>query len=233
MVRPLSSLCGANTIRLSLFFVDRTKDIGPITKEQAISYDLSGPNLRACGVDHDLPKRQPYLDYEQYDFDVPIGSVGDSHDHYLMRMEEIRQSVRILRQVCDTMPGGAWHVNDAKNYPPPKTTVLTKMEEFIHHVIIHTEGLKAPEGEVYYRRGKSEGRTRLLHLFQGRCHAVPPEVPQPQLHQSQHPAEAPSRSPDERCRAHPRLARLRDERVRSVARIEDSPLGPCRRCAFP
>ncbi len=89
-------------------FVDRTKDIGIISKEDAISYGLSGPNLRACGVDHDLRKRQPYLGYEQYDFDVPIGSVGDSYDRYLMRMEEIRQSVRILRQVCDTMPDGAW-----------------------------------------------------------------------------------------------------------------------------
>jgi NADH-quinone oxidoreductase subunit D len=138
-------------------FVDRTKDIGTITKEDAISYGLSGPNLRGSGVDHDLRKRQPYCGYEQYDFDVPLGSVGDSYDRYLVRMEEIKQSVRILRQVCDTMPGGAWHVNDPKNYPPPKTTVLTKMEELIHHFLIHTEGLKAPEGEVYFGAENPKG----------------------------------------------------------------------------
>ena len=138
-------------------FVDRTKDIGTISKEEAIAYGLSGPNLRGSGVDHDLRKRQPYLGYEQYDFDVPIGSVGDSYDRYLIRMEEIRQSVRILRQVCDRMPDGPWFVDDPKNYPPPKTTVLTKMEELIHHFILHTEGIKAPAGEVYFGAENPKG----------------------------------------------------------------------------
>ncbi len=138
-------------------FVDRTKDIGTISKADAISYGLSGPNLRASGIDHDLRKRQPYCGYEQYDFDIPVGSIGDSYDRYLVRMEEIKQSVRILRQVCDTMPGGAWYVNDPKNYPPPKTTVLTKMEELIHHFLIHTEGIKAPEGEVYFGAENPKG----------------------------------------------------------------------------
>ena len=138
-------------------FVDRTKDVGTITKEDAISYGLSGPNLRGSGIDHDLRKKQPYLGYEQYDFDVPIGSVGDSYDRYLVRMEEIRQSVRIVRQVCDKMPSGNWFVNDPKNYPPPKTTVLTKMEELIHHFILHTEGVKAPAGEVYFGHENPKG----------------------------------------------------------------------------
>jgi len=138
-------------------FVDRTKDVGTITKEDAISYGLSGPNLRGCGIDHDLRKRHPYLGYEQYDFDVPLGSVGDSYDRYLVRMEEMRQSVKILRQVIATMPGGPIHVNDPKNVAPPKTTVLTKMEELIHHFLVHTEGIDAPAGEIYFGHENPKG----------------------------------------------------------------------------
>jgi len=138
-------------------FIDRTKDVGTISREDALSYGLSGPNLRGSGIDHDLRKRQPYLGYEQYEFDVPIGSVGDSYDRYLMRMEEIKQSVRIIRQVCAKMPSGPWFVDDPKNYPPPKTTVLTKMEELIHHFILHTEGIKAPAGEIYFGAENPKG----------------------------------------------------------------------------
>jgi NADH-quinone oxidoreductase subunit D len=130
-------------------FVDRTKDVGVITKEQAIDYGLSGPNLRGSGVDHDLRKRHPYLGYEQYEFDIPIGSVGDCYDRYLVRMEEMRQSVRILNQLLARLPDGPINVNDPKNVAPPKTTVLTKMEELIHHFILHTEGPDVPPGEIY------------------------------------------------------------------------------------
>jgi NADH-quinone oxidoreductase subunit D len=130
-------------------FVDRTRDVGVITKEDAIGYGLSGPNLRGSGIDHDLRKRHPYLGYEQYDFDIPIGSAGDCYDRYAVRMAEIRESVKILEQVLATLPSGPITVNDPKNYPPPKTTVLTKMEELIHHFILHTEGIDAPAGEVY------------------------------------------------------------------------------------
>ncbi len=138
-------------------FVDRTENIGTISKEQAIAFGLSGPNLRGCGIDHDLRKKKPYLGYEQYEFDVPLGSVGDSYDRYFVRMEEMRQSIRILYQVLDTLPGGPIHVQDAKNYPPPKTTVLTKMEELIHHFIVHTEGIDAPPGEVYFGAENPKG----------------------------------------------------------------------------
>jgi NADH-quinone oxidoreductase subunit D len=138
-------------------FVDRTKDIGVITKEDALSYGITGPNLRGSGFDHDLRKRHPYLGYEQYDFDVPIGSVGDSYDRYFVRMEEIRQSVKILRQVMANMPAGPIAVNDPKNVAPPKTTVLTKMEELIHHFILHTEGIDAPAGEVYFGHENPKG----------------------------------------------------------------------------
>src|SRR4029453_17144055 len=122
-------------------FVDRTKDIGVISKERAIAYALSGPNLRGSGIDHDLRRKHPYLDYPQYDFDVVIGSAGDCYDRYLVRIEEMRQSVRILRQVIDKLPGGPINVADWKNMTPPKSHVMTKMEELIHHFIVVTEGL--------------------------------------------------------------------------------------------
>jgi NADH-quinone oxidoreductase subunit D len=138
-------------------FVDRTKDIGVISKESAIAYALSGPNLRGSGIEHDLRRKHPYLDYEQYDFDVVIGTAGDCYDRYLVRIEEMRQSVRILRQVIDKLPGGPINVADWKNMVPPKSRVMTKMEELIHHFIVVTEGLDAPPGEVYFAAENPKG----------------------------------------------------------------------------
>jgi NADH-quinone oxidoreductase subunit D len=138
-------------------FVDRTKDIGIIPRERAIAYALSGPNLRGSGIEHDLRRKHPYLDYEQYDFDVVIGSAGDCYDRYLVRIEEMRQSVRILRQIIDKLPSGPINVADWKNMPPPKSLVMTKMEELIHHFIVVTEGLDAPPGEVYFAAENPKG----------------------------------------------------------------------------
>jgi NADH-quinone oxidoreductase subunit D len=138
-------------------FVDRTKDIGVIRPEDAIDYALSGPNLRGSGIDHDVRKAHPYLDYQNYEFDVPIGTVGDAYDRYLVRMEEMRQSVKILRQVLDKLPSGPITVQDPKNLPPRKPDVLMKMEELIHHFIIHTEGVHAPPGEVYFGAENPKG----------------------------------------------------------------------------
>ncbi|MEI8233060.1 MAG: NADH dehydrogenase (quinone) subunit D [Verrucomicrobiota bacterium] len=138
-------------------FVDRTKDIGVISREMAIDYALTGPNLRASGIDHDLRKCQPYLDYERYDFDVPVGTVGDCYDRYYVRVEEIRQSVRILRQVIDKLPSGPVNVADPKNFRADKREVLTKMEELINHFLLYTEGVKAPEGEVYFAAENPKG----------------------------------------------------------------------------
>ena len=138
-------------------FVDRTRDVGVITGEQAMDYALSGPNLRGSGIDHDLRKKHPYLDYEQYDFDIPLGSAGDCYDRYLIRMEEIRQSIRILHQVLDRMPDGPINVPDSKNYAPAKAGVMTKMEELIHHFIVWTEGSDAPPGEIYFAAENPKG----------------------------------------------------------------------------
>lgn len=146
-----------NLLTRNRIFVDRTRDLGIITKEQAINYGLSGPNLRGCGVDHDLRKKHPYLDYARYDFDIPIGSTGDAYDRYLVRLEEMRQSVRILEQAIDKLPEGPINVEDPKNYPPAKVRALTKMEDLIHHFILHTEGLDAPAGEVYFAAENPKG----------------------------------------------------------------------------
>src|ERR1700757_4631773 len=138
-------------------WVDRTKDLGVISKEDAISFALTGPNIRGSGIDYDVRKVRPYLDYDKYDFDVPIGTVGAAYDRYLVRIEEMRQSVKILRQVIQKLPDGPITVHDPKNMPPHKPEVLMKMEELIHHFIIHTEGIDAPVGEVYFGAENPKG----------------------------------------------------------------------------
>ncbi|MFO1475675.1 MAG: NADH dehydrogenase (quinone) subunit D [Verrucomicrobiota bacterium] len=145
-------------------WVDRTKNVGVIPKETAIDYALSGPNLRASGVNYDLRKAQPYLVYRDLNFDVPLGEVGDAYDRYLVRMEEMRQSVRIVHQCLDKIPGGfdnASHepvsVNDGKVVLPPKSRVMSSMEELIHQFMLVTEGVNAPPGEIYFGHENPKG----------------------------------------------------------------------------
>lgn len=145
-------------------FVDRTRDVGVISKADAIEFGLTGPNLRGCGVNFDLRKAHPYLVYDQLEFDVPVGSVGDCYDRYLVRMEEMRQSVRILRQCLDRLPGGAdnasgepVNIPDGKTVLPPKDKVLTSMEELIHQFMLVTQGVNAPPGEVYFGAENPKG----------------------------------------------------------------------------
>ena len=151
-IDDISSLLDKNKI-----YLDRMCDVGTISKEDAISYGMTGPNLRACGVDRDLRKDSPYLGYEQYEFDIPIGKNGDCYDRYLVRMEEMRQSIRILRQVMDTMPEGDINIVDPKSVLPNKERVMMSMEELIHHFIVSTQGIDAPEGEVYFAAENPKG----------------------------------------------------------------------------
>ncbi len=153
---PALNECG-DLLTRNRIFVDRTKDIAVIPRDRAIAYGISGPNLRGSGVEHDLRRKHPYLGYDQYDFEVVVGSAGDCYDRYLVRMEEMRQSALILRQVIDKLPGGPINVADFKNAVPPKAQVLTKMEELIHHFIVVTEGLQAPPGEVYFAAENPKG----------------------------------------------------------------------------
>ncbi|MDH4453572.1 MAG: NADH dehydrogenase (quinone) subunit D [Verrucomicrobiota bacterium] len=138
-------------------FMERTQDVGVISKEEAIAYGITGPNLRGSGVEHDIRKARPYLDYDKYEFDVPVGTKGDCYDRYLVRLEEMRQSVRILRQVLTNLPGGLINVADAKGLLPKKEKVMMKMEELIHHFIISTQGIDAPAGEVYFSAENPKG----------------------------------------------------------------------------
>lgn len=139
-------------------FWDRTENIGVISREDALAYGVTGPNLRATGIDTDLRKDVPYSGYEQYDFDVPIGSTGDCYDRYLVRMEEIRQSSRIVRQAIGSMPDGPWYAEEAKKiFAPPKSDVMSKMEELIQNFMIVTEGPQIPAGEVYFEAENPKG----------------------------------------------------------------------------
>ncbi|HWI27094.1 MAG TPA: NADH-quinone oxidoreductase subunit D [Stellaceae bacterium] len=130
-------------------FKQRTVDIGRISAEDALDWGLSGPMLRASGVAWDLRKAQPYDAYEAMEFDIPIGKNGDCWDRYLVRLEEMRQSLRIIRQALAQMPGGPVKVNDRKVAPPPRSEMKTSMEALIHHFKLYTEGYHVPAGETY------------------------------------------------------------------------------------
>jgi NADH-quinone oxidoreductase subunit D len=138
-------------------FTDRTQGVGVVSREDAIDYGLTGPNLRGSGVDYDLRKAHPYLVYDQLEFEVPYGTAGDAYDRYLIRIEEMRQSVKIVRQCLDKLPGGPVNVPDMKIVLPPKERVLTRMEELIHHFINVTQGVNAPPGEVYFSAENPKG----------------------------------------------------------------------------
>jgi len=130
-------------------FLDRTQGIGVLTPEECLAYGVTGPMLRASGVDFDLRRAFPYSGIEQYDFDVPLGKHGDVYDRYLVRMEEMRQSLRIVRQVLETMPSGDYRTEDRKVTPPPRARIDQSMEALIHHFKLFTEGFKVPPGAVY------------------------------------------------------------------------------------
>ncbi len=130
-------------------FKQRTVDIGAITADQALDWGFSGPNLRACGVAWDLRKAQPYDVYERMDFKIPVGKHGDCYARYLMRMAEMRESIKIIKQCLDTMPGGPVKVDDRKITPPSREEMKHSMEALIHHFKLFTEGYRVPAGETY------------------------------------------------------------------------------------
>jgi NADH-quinone oxidoreductase subunit D len=138
-------------------FMDRNQGVGVISKADAVDYGLTGPILRGSGVEYDVRRANPYLVYPELDFEIPIGSQGDCYDRYLVRMEEMRQSVRIIHQCLDRLPGGPVNVPDGKVVLPAKEKVLTRMEELIHHFMLVTEGVNAPAGEVYFSAENPKG----------------------------------------------------------------------------
>ncbi len=138
-------------------WVDRLQGVGVIPRDVAIGYGLTGPCLRGSGVEWDLRKEQPYLGYENYDFDVPVGEHGDAYDRYLLRIEEIKQSARIVLQALERLPDGPIAVEDHKIALPEKTKVLTSMEELIHQFMVVTEGPALPPGERYFGAENPKG----------------------------------------------------------------------------
>jgi len=137
--------------------IGRTQGVGVIGAADAINCGLTGPNLRAAGVDYDVRKDRPYYDYETYDFEVPVGEHGDCYDRYLCRMEEMRQSVRILHQAMARLPAGPINVEDPDISLPSKTDCMSDMESMIHHFKLITEGIPAPEGDCYMAIEGSKG----------------------------------------------------------------------------
>ncbi|NBN95610.1 MAG: NADH dehydrogenase (quinone) subunit D [Verrucomicrobia bacterium] len=139
-------------------FLERTEGLGVITKERALAYGLTGANLRASGVALDLRKDKPYSGYGQYAFDVPVGTRGDCYDRYLVRMEEMRQSVAILRQALARLPDGPVNcVDQPRIVLPPKAKVMTRMEELIQNFMLVTEGPQVPAGETYFEAENPKG----------------------------------------------------------------------------
>jgi NADH-quinone oxidoreductase subunit D len=130
-------------------FIDRTKDIAVISGEEAVRLGMTGPSLRGSGVDYDLRKVSPYSGYEEYDFEVPLGENGDVFSRYIIRIQEMRESMKIIKQGLDRLPYGPVRSNNRKYVPPPRSELGVSMEALIHHFKLWTEGFKAPDEAVY------------------------------------------------------------------------------------
>lgn len=131
-------------------FVDRVKGVGGISVEEALNYGFTGPNLRAAGLDHDIRALNPYSSYEDFDFEIPVGSTGDTYDRFLVRNEEMWQSLRIITQALENLPNDGYYAAEEKYYLPPKQEVYRSMEALIYHFKIVMGEIDAPVGEVYH-----------------------------------------------------------------------------------
>jgi NADH dehydrogenase I D subunit len=144
MIADVNALLTKNRI-----FIDRTIGVGAITAKDAIALGFTGPCLRAAGVPLDLRKDEPYLVYDRFDFDIPIGHQGDTCDRYMVRMEEMRQSIRIILQALDQLPGGPANIDDTRYVLPDKQLVYGNIEALMQHFKFIYEGIQVPAGEVY------------------------------------------------------------------------------------
>jgi NADH-quinone oxidoreductase subunit D len=160
-------------------FLDRMRDVGGISADEAIAYSFTGPCLRACGIDYDVRKAQPYLVYDKLDFDIPVGTTGDNFDRYLVRMEEIGQSMKIVEQCLQDLPKGPVNVNDSRIRQPAKEQIYSNVEELINHFMVVTEGVKPPKGEVYVPVEGANGEVGFYLVSNGsgkpvKCRIRPP-----------------------------------------------------------
>ena len=138
-------------------FKQRNVDIGIVSKEDAIRWGFSGPMIRASGIPWDIRRSQPYEVYDRMEFDIPVGTNGDCYDRFMVRVEEVRQSARIMRQCLRDMPSGPVGSDDSKVFPPPRAEMKTSMEALIHHFKLYTEGYHVPAGEVYVATESPKG----------------------------------------------------------------------------
>jgi NADH dehydrogenase (ubiquinone) Fe-S protein 2 len=160
----------------------RTIGIGTVNADDALNLGFSGPMLRASGIKWDLRKTQPYDAYDQVEFDVPIGLNGDVYDRYLVRMEEMRQSLRIIEQCLNKMPPGEVKTDDYKVVPPKRAEMKQSMEALIHHFKLFTEGFQVPPGETYTAIEAPKGELGVYLVSDGtsrpyRCHIRAPGFP--------------------------------------------------------
>ncbi len=149
-------------------FQDRTMGVGVITPEECNAFGVTGPMARAAGIKWDIRKAFPYSGIEKYDFEVPTGKHGDVWDRYLVRMEEIKQSISIIRQVVETMPAGDYRTTDRKISPPPRKRIDESMEALIHHFKLFTSGFKVPAGETYTAIESPRGELGMYIVSDGR-----------------------------------------------------------------
>lgn len=140
-----------NLLTQNPLWLDRTQGIGFISAQDAIALGCTGPTLRGSGVNWDIRKAIPYSSYDHFEFDVPVGLHGDVYDRYMCRVQEMRQSLRIIRQALDNLPGGPFRSDNRKYVPPPRAELGRSMEAVIHHFKLWTEGFRPPVGEVYVR----------------------------------------------------------------------------------
>jgi NADH-quinone oxidoreductase subunit D len=139
-----------NLFNRNRIFMDRTIGVGPISAERALNYGFTGPNLRAAGVDYDVRIANPYSSYNDFDFDIPVGNGGDSYDRFMVRNEEMWQSLSIIRQALDKLPSGKHHADVPDFYLPPKEQVYNHMEALIYHFKIVMGEIEVPKGELYH-----------------------------------------------------------------------------------
>ena len=148
-------------------FMDRTIGAGPISAERALSYGFTGPNLRATGIDYDVRVMNPYSSYQDFEFDIPIGENGDTYDRFMVRQEEIRQSIRIIKQALENLPEGDFHADVPDFYLPPKDEVYHNMEALIYHFKIVMGETPVPVGEVYHSIEAANGELGFYLISEG------------------------------------------------------------------
>jgi len=161
---------GERLLTRNAIFAKRFRDIGVMGKDDALSWGWVGPCLRGSGVAYDVRKDHPYSGYEQYDFDVPVGTVGDCFDHYLVRIAEIRQSLRIVEQALEKLPGGPVIVDDKRVALPPKSEVYSNIEALMNHFKLVYDGILPPPGEVYGYTEGANGELGYYVVSDGRKH---------------------------------------------------------------